>query len=166
MINDGVAREVARTHLPLSTYTEFYWSIDLHNLLHFLKLRCDSHAQWEIRAYANIIAGLVKECCPLAFEAWYDYSFKSFNWTRLDQMLLQKTKDFIFDESPEKQNSVLTIGKSIGMSNREVEEFLSKLKSPTEQDFTLNLSTAQTAEHYQKIRQGITDENKISGNAG
>lgn len=166
LIDSGVAREVARTHLPLSTYTEFYWSIDLHNLLHFLKLRCDSHAQWEIRQYANVIAGIVKKCCPLAFEAWYDYSFKSFNWTRLDQILLQQTKHFIFNDSPDTKNSVLNIGESIGMSKREVGEFLSKLNPPTEQDFTLNLSSVKNAEHYQKIRQGTTDENQVSSNAG
>jgi len=166
LINSGVAREIARTHLPLSTYTEFYWSIDLHNLLHFLKLRCDSHAQWEIRQYANIIAGIVKECCPLAFEAWYDYSFKSFNWTRLDQILLHQTKSFIFNDSPDTKKSVLNIGESIGMSKREVEEFLLKLNPPTEQDFTLNLSTAKNAEHYQKIRQGMTDENQTGSNTG
>ncbi|MCF1193268.1 FAD-dependent thymidylate synthase, partial [Mangrovimonas sp. AS39] len=57
----GVAREQARKDLPLSTYTEAYWKIDLHNLLHFLRLRMDSHAQLEIRQYANAIAEVVKE---------------------------------------------------------------------------------------------------------
>ncbi len=54
-INNGVAREQARKDLPLSTYTEAYWKIDLHNLFHFLALRMDSHAQYEIRSYANIM---------------------------------------------------------------------------------------------------------------
>lgn len=165
MLDDGIAKELARIHLPLSTYTEFYWSIDLHNLLHFLKLRCDSHAQFEIRQYANVIAGIVKECCPLAFEAWYDYKYKSFNWTRLDQILFNKCKTEIL-ANKDYEKSVSTIGESIGMSKREVAEFIEKLQIPTEQDFTLNLSTAKTAEHYQQIRLGISDANQTCSNTG
>lgn len=74
----GVAREQARKDLPLSTYTEAYWKIDLHNLLHFLKLRMDSHAQEEIRAYANIIGyEIVANLFPLTWEAFLDYRFNS-----------------------------------------------------------------------------------------
>lgn len=69
----GVAREQARKDLPLSTYTEAYWKIDLHNLLHFLSLRMDSHAQFEIRQYANQIGELVKLWVPMAWEAFTDY---------------------------------------------------------------------------------------------
>lgn len=73
----GVAREQARKDLPLSTYTEAYWKIDLHNLLHFLKLRLDPHAQLEIRTYAEVIATVVKQWCPLTWEAFEDYSLNS-----------------------------------------------------------------------------------------
>ena len=70
----GVAREQARKDLPLSTYTEAYWKIDLHNLLHFLTLRMDGHAQKEIRAYAKVMGErIVKAWCPLAWEAFVDY---------------------------------------------------------------------------------------------
>ena len=70
----GVAREQARKDLPLSTYTEAYWMIDLHNLFHFLGLRMDSHAQWEIRQYANIIGTeIVAKWVPYAWEAWLEY---------------------------------------------------------------------------------------------
>jgi thymidylate synthase (FAD) len=70
----GVAREQARKDLPLSTYTEAYWKIDLHNLLHFLALRMDDHSQEEIRAYANVIGNeLVARWCPIAWEAFHDY---------------------------------------------------------------------------------------------
>lgn len=69
----GVAREQARKDLPLSTYTEAYWKIDLHNLFHFLRLRMDSHAQAEIRMYANAIGQLIKPVVPLAWEAFEDY---------------------------------------------------------------------------------------------
>jgi thymidylate synthase (FAD) len=70
MIDDGIARELARINLPLSLYTQWYWQMDLHNLIHFLELRMDSHAQWEIRQYANAIAGIVKTICPIAYEAF------------------------------------------------------------------------------------------------
>jgi thymidylate synthase (FAD) len=70
----GVAREQARKDLPLSTYTEAYWKIDLHNLLHFLDLRMDVHAQQEIRAYANVIGEqIVARWVPATWEAFLDY---------------------------------------------------------------------------------------------
>jgi thymidylate synthase (FAD) len=74
----GVAREQARKDLPLSTYTEAYWKIDLHNLFHFLRLRMDAHAQLEIRSYANVIGNeIVSRWCPVAWEAFVDYRLKS-----------------------------------------------------------------------------------------
>jgi thymidylate synthase (FAD) len=73
-VNAGMAREQARKDLPLSTYTEAYWKVDLHNLLHFLWLRMDPHAQYEIRAYANVIGNeIVKRWVPTAWEAFQDY---------------------------------------------------------------------------------------------
>ena len=81
----GVAREQARKDLPLSTYTEAYWKIDLHNLFHFLMLRMDSHAQLEIRSYANVIGNeIVSRWCPIAWEAFVDYRLKSAAPTRYD----------------------------------------------------------------------------------
>jgi thymidylate synthase ThyX len=70
LLEQGVAREIARSVLPLSMYTEWYWKIDLHNLLHFLKLRMDPHAQLEVRAYGEAMATFVKEAVPLAWEAF------------------------------------------------------------------------------------------------
>ena len=70
----GVAREQARKELPLSTYTEAYWKIDLHNLLHFLELRMDTHAQYEIRSYAKTIGEeIVRLWCPVTWDAFLDY---------------------------------------------------------------------------------------------
>lgn len=69
----GIARELARTVLPVGAYTELVWKMDLHNLLHFLSLRTDAHAQWEIREYANVIAEIVAAWVPLTHEAWVDY---------------------------------------------------------------------------------------------
>lgn len=73
----GVARELARIDLPLSTYTQWVWKIDLHNLLHFLTLRTDGHAQSEIQAFSNVIAALIRPIVPIAFEAWLDYRVNS-----------------------------------------------------------------------------------------
>lgn len=72
-LEKGVAREVARTNLPLSTYTEWYWKIDLHNLLHFLELRLEAHAQKEIRVYANALAKFVERQCPLTWNAFEEF---------------------------------------------------------------------------------------------
>lgn len=73
MIDAGVAREQARNVLPLATYTQAYWKIDLHNLFHFLRLRLDSHAQLEVREFAQAIYAIVKDWVPLAAEAFEDY---------------------------------------------------------------------------------------------
>ena len=69
----GISREQARMFLPLNYYTEWYWKIDLHNLLHFLALRCDSHAQQEIQVYGNAMLELIKPVVPITIEAWEDY---------------------------------------------------------------------------------------------
>lgn len=70
MIANGIARELARINLPLSLYTQWYWQIDLSNLFHFLKLRMDYHAQWEIRQYANVMAEITRTVAPLAYNAF------------------------------------------------------------------------------------------------
>ena len=86
----GVAREQARKDLPLSTYTEAYWKIDLHNLLHFLSLRMDSHAQQEIREYANVIGNeIVRRWCPITWEAFRDYRMEAMTLTRLEREIAQ-----------------------------------------------------------------------------
>lgn len=69
----GLARELARMNLPMNIYTQWYWKVDLHNLFHFLRLRADAHAQYEIRVYAEAIAACVRDWVPLAFSAFEDY---------------------------------------------------------------------------------------------
>jgi thymidylate synthase (FAD) len=84
-VEKGIAREQARKDLPLSTYTEAYWKIDLHNLLHFLLLRMHPHAQFEIRSYANVIGHeIVKRWCPTVWEAFIDYRLRGSHLTRLE----------------------------------------------------------------------------------
>lgn len=90
-IERGVAREQARKDLPLSTYTEAYWKIDLHNLLHFLALRMDSHAQLEIRQYATTIGEqIVKPLFPIVWEAFLDYRMQSDSLSRLEIEAIQR----------------------------------------------------------------------------
>jgi len=80
-IEAGLAREQARKDLPLSTYTEAYWKTNLHNLLHFLALRMEKHAQWEIRSYATAIGTeIVSKWCPLVWEAFKDYQLGAWNY--------------------------------------------------------------------------------------
>ena len=88
-LDAGVAREQARKDLPLSTYTEAYWKIDLHNLLHFLSLRMESHAQYEIREYANVIGyEIVSRWVPLAWEAFLDYRMNAISLSAMEISLL------------------------------------------------------------------------------
>lgn len=90
-IDRGIAREQARKDLPLSTYTEAYWKIDLHNLLHFLALRMDSHAQLEIRQYATTIGEqIVKPLFPIVWEAFLDYRMQSDSLSRLEIEAIQR----------------------------------------------------------------------------
>ena len=87
----GVAREQARKDLPLSTFTEAYWKIDLHNLLHFLALRSDEHAQAEIRAYARTIGEqIVSQLFPMVWEAFGDYRVRALQLTALDVGVIQR----------------------------------------------------------------------------
>ena len=83
-LDKGVAREIARIALPASVYTEWYWKIDLHNLLHFLSLRMDAHAQQEIRDYAIAMFQLIQPIVPIAAEAFLDYHLESMHLTRLE----------------------------------------------------------------------------------
>jgi len=84
-----MARELARIDLPLSMYTYWYWKIDLHNLLHFLELRLDKDAQWEIRQYAQIIAGIVKIWLPETWRAFKDYRLNGVYFSRGETQLLR-----------------------------------------------------------------------------
>lgn len=89
-LDAGVAREQARKDLPLSTYTEAYWKIDLHNLLHFLQLRMDEHAQYEIREYAGVIGEeIVRKWCPLSWEAFVDFRLRSVTLSRIEWEVLK-----------------------------------------------------------------------------
>lgn len=127
----GVAREQARKDLPLSTYTEAYWKIDLHNLLHFLSLRMDRHAQYEIRAYAETIGNdIVAHWCPITWEAFLDYRLNAkvlsgIEWNVIEaivqgdqQLALRLAED----------GGLISYGTRGLKKNREREEFEEKLR--------------------------------------
>jgi thymidylate synthase (FAD) len=85
-----LARELARMNLSLNYYTQWYWKVDLHNLLHFLSLRADPHAQYEIRVYADLIASMVKAWAPHVFEAFEDYRLGSVTFSRREVEILRE----------------------------------------------------------------------------
>ena len=86
----GVARELARAILPVNLYTEWYWKNDLHNLLHFIGLRSDGHAQFEIRVFSDAMATYVKQVAPFAWEAYQDYVVNGMRFSKIEQSILER----------------------------------------------------------------------------
>lgn len=94
----GVSREMARMGLPVSVYTEWYWKCDLHNILRFLSLRMDSHAQLEIREFATAMHDLIAPIVPMTMEAWRDYDFGAMHLTRLEIEALRNSKNGVVSQ--------------------------------------------------------------------
>jgi thymidylate synthase (FAD) len=120
-LEQGIAREIARINLPVSNYTEWYWKIDLHNLFHFLRLRIDSHAQYEIRVFAEAIAELVKPFVPHAWEAFEDYVLNAHRMTAPELKVMKHllgSMEFPSDE---------TLAE-LGLKGREAVEFKDKMR--------------------------------------
>ena len=86
----GLARELARMNLTLNTYTQWYWKTDLLNLMNFLRLRADSHAQYEIRVYADIMLDTVKKWVPITYEAFMDYRVGGTEVSAKGKVIIQK----------------------------------------------------------------------------
>ncbi|MES1205854.1 MAG: FAD-dependent thymidylate synthase [Pseudomonadota bacterium] len=144
-----VARELARIDLPLSTYTQWYWKIDLHNLLHFLTLRVDGHAQWEIQEYGRVMAGMLKRVAPLSYEAWIDYDVCG---TQLSRAELETLRSLLAVEGDAVagRGSVDKAGLAArGLSNREIDELYAKLRAPGPvPDFSIDPAQARSAEFF------------------
>lgn len=127
----GLARELARSILPVANYTEMYWKIDLRNLMNYISLRADSHAQHEIQVYANAMAEFVKIRCPMAWEAFEDYMMGGSELSRMECSLIK----LIFDESNAEGVGVKDafsrleamhdgrLADAMGMSKREMSDF-------------------------------------------
>lgn len=135
LLAEDLARELARITLPLTAYSSLYWKIDLHNLLHFLTLRTDSHAQKEIRDYADAILEIIRPLFPYAVEAWEDYQQQAKMLSRMDLDLLAalirrsniKTQwvDMVEEARGEK-----ALAEKFGMSGRELRDFVLLLDLP------------------------------------
>ncbi|WP_010395983.1 FAD-dependent thymidylate synthase [Paracoccus sp. TRP] len=108
----GLARELARMNLPANVYTQWYWKVDLHNLFHFLRLRADAHAQYEIRAYAEVICNIVRDWVPHAYAAFEDYRLGA---VQLSAKGVEVLKRRLAGETVTQENS--------GMSKGEWREF-------------------------------------------
>jgi thymidylate synthase (FAD) len=112
----GLARELARMNLPLNVYTQWYWKIDLHNLLHFVSLRADSHAQYEIRAYAEVLADIVRRWLPITAAAFEGHVASG---VKLSGPALEVVKRLIAGEAVAQEDS--------GLSKREWRELMDAL---------------------------------------
>lgn len=123
----GIARELARMVLPMNYYTQWYWKIDLHNLLHFISLRADSHAQQEIRVYADKIAEIVKLWVPFAYEAFEDYKMNATHLSGEERKIINLLI---------KGNKIDR--KTISLSDREWGEFLVKFDLKENEILLLN----------------------------
>ena len=150
MTSEDVARELARIDLPLSTFTQWYWKIDLHNLLHFLKLRVDAHAQWEIQEYGRVMAGMLKRVAPLSYEAFIDYDVCGARLSRMELEALQKLVSVEGDGVRANAGAGLDAAglAGLGLSKREARELLQKLTASTVPDFELDLAQARPAEEF------------------
>ena len=170
LLAGDVARELARIDLPLSTYTQWYWKIDLHNLLHFLSLRVDAHAQWEIRAYGEVMAGMLQRVAPLAYEAWLDYTVLGARLSFAERAALAR----LLAPAPDGDGVAVRPGKAgldrdelsqAGLSAREVRELLAKLQPPTRPDFSLNLADMRTAEEIERRMNAAVPDPRPGGAA-
>jgi len=113
----GLARELARMNLPMNIYTQWYWKVDLHNLMHFLRLRADAHAQFEIRVYADAICELVKAWVPATWAAFEDYRLNAAQFSGPGMAVLRR---MLAGEKVTQETS--------GMSKGEWREFEAALK--------------------------------------
>lgn len=132
---EGMARETARIALPLGTYTEFYWKIDGHNLLHFLRLRMDAHAQEEIRVYAFAIAKIVAAWLPKTWEAFEDYRLNAHTFSGPEMQVLRRMIDYYWGGFSTKDPFEVFLAKNVEVhgdkekiGKREVAAFLEALR--------------------------------------
>ncbi len=123
LIDSGLTRELARLVMPVNVYTQFYWKVDLHNALRFLKLRMDSHAQYEMQCYARQIAELIRPRVPLTWEAWEDYVYNSYTVSNAESALLKGML------SNQEAPSITSLVES-GLSRREATQFVKQFFKP------------------------------------
>jgi thymidylate synthase (FAD) len=161
MVGEDVAREIARIDLPLSTYTQWYWKIDLHNLFHFLRLRADPHAQWEIQQFARVMAGMMKRVAPLSYEAWQDYNLSSTHLSYGERLAFGELIESDGDGIRVREGATALSGerlKELGLSGEEIRELHDKLGRVERPDFDLDLSKMKTPDEVgQKMYEAVPD---------
>lgn len=159
LIAHDVANELARIDLPLSTYTQWYWKVDLHNLLHFLKLRVDPHAQFEVRVYGEIIAAMLARIAPISYEAWIDYDLAG---ARLSRMEMEVIRDLleanservrcVFVDREDQNIPRARLESDFGLTSREIDELIQKLAPRETPKFELNLEDSKPPEHFEALQ--------------
>ena len=146
LLDKDIARELARMDLPLSTYTYWYWKVDLRNLLHFVKLRADSHAQYETRVYAEKICGMLAGMFPNTFAAFMDYQILSISFTQQEMGILRQ-----IDRERLKEHEIdKLLANHKNLSKGEISEFKNKLIPSKSTNYTLDLSSAKTPEYFRR----------------
>jgi len=155
LTQNDFARELARIDLPLSTYTQWYWKIDLHNLLHFLTLRVDAHAQWEIQQYGKIIAGMLKRVAPIAYESWIDYEVCGARLSRMELNLLRSLRNVGYETLLDDLKTAPE-----DMTTREFDEFKALFADRPVQNFELDLSVAKTPEYFEELAKAAVPSTK------
>ena len=136
LLAQDLARELARVVLPLTAYSSFYWKIDLHNLFHFLALRTDSHAQKEIRDYADAILEIIEPLFPYSVEAWRDYVQEAVTLSRMDldllrSMLSLSNAKLKWIDMVEGHRGEKVLAEKFGMSGRELRDFVNLFDLPS-----------------------------------
>lgn len=155
-----LARELARMHLPLSIMTEWYWKIDLHNLLGFLKLRVDKHAQWEIQQVSQLKARIANLVAPCATEGWVDYIFQAKTFSRMEMQALRLMLTKSQDLGEEGLFPIGGFGKksqiqALGMGKRELDEFMALFEHSEEDpfapfDLSLDISLGKPGSYFEE----------------
>jgi thymidylate synthase (FAD) len=118
LAEEGVSRELARIGLPVSVYTQWYWKCDLHNILRFLSLRMDSHAQAEIRVYAEAMHALLEPIVPVTMEAWRDYELEAVRLTRLEVEALRAGGVELGSDNKREREEWEAKRRALGLSDR------------------------------------------------
>ena len=168
LVENDVARELARIDLPLSTYTQWYWKIDLHNLLHFLTLRVDPHAQWEIQEFGRVMAGMVKRVAPLSYEAWIDYQVTGGRLSRGEIDALARLVSVADDGLAARSSTTLSDDDlaQCGLSPREVRELKAKLQPGPVPEFDLDLDKMRDAAEVAEEMQAAVPEGAAGAGGG
>ncbi len=116
----GLARELARCVIPVAVYTQWYWTVNLHNLMHFMKLRSDAHAQKEIRVYSDVMRDVLAEMFPVCMEAFEEYQMGAVQFSKTEIELM---REFVAGTDGQFEQFMVPRLKERGMTDREVTEF-------------------------------------------